>query len=143
MYLLDTNIWLERLLNQNKAGEVRQFLDSVASSELALSDFSFHSICIVLGKNRELALLDQFVTDLFVDGQTVLASLSGSDVPQVTAAMRSQKLDFDDAYQYVLSNRDRLTLISFDTDFDQTDLARLTPAQALATLSLKPPDDEI
>jgi hypothetical protein len=39
MYLLDANIWLERLLNQAKATEVKQLLDAVKSSQLAVSDF--------------------------------------------------------------------------------------------------------
>ncbi len=38
------------------------------------------------------------------------------------------------AYQYVITNRDLLTLISFDADFDHTDLVRQTPAQVLAAL---------
>ena len=34
MYLLDTNIWLERLLDQDRADEVRQLLDKVPSDQL-------------------------------------------------------------------------------------------------------------
>ena len=35
MYLLDTNIWLELLLNQEKAKEVEQFLDFIKDSEFS------------------------------------------------------------------------------------------------------------
>ena len=66
MYLLDTNIWLERLLNQTKAQDVKQMLDGVDASELAVSDFSLHSICVILGRSHKLTLLDQFLSDLFV-----------------------------------------------------------------------------
>jgi hypothetical protein len=48
--------------------------------------------------------------------------------------MQSQNLDFDDAYQYVAAKRDLLSFVSFDTDFDRSDLTRLTPAQVLAAL---------
>lgn len=47
--------------------------------------------------------------------------------------MQSQQLDFDDAYQYVIAKRDHLTLVSFDADFDRSDLERKTPAQVLAS----------
>jgi predicted nucleic acid-binding protein len=139
MYLLDTNIWLERLLNQGKAQDVKQFLDRVDDSELALSDFSLHSICVILGRTRKLALLDQFINDLFVQGRVALASLPGADVQTVTAAMQTQGLDFDDAYQYALAKRDQMTLVSFDTDFDRTNLSRQTPVQVVATLPAPPP----
>ena len=44
MYLVDTNVWLERLMDQTKANEVRQFLDNIPSEHLFITDFSFHSI---------------------------------------------------------------------------------------------------
>lgn len=31
MYLVDTNVWLERLLDQARSDEVGQFLDAIAS----------------------------------------------------------------------------------------------------------------
>ena len=41
MYLVDTNIWLERLLDQSRSDEVGRFLDAIASDELLVSDFTF------------------------------------------------------------------------------------------------------
>ena len=138
MYLLDTNVWLERLLNQARAAEVKQLLDALDSAELDVSDFSLHSICVILGRSQKLALLDQFSADLFIQGRVALLSVSGADIPSVTTAMQAQRLDFDDAYQYVLAKRNNLTLVSFDTDFDHTDLPRRTPAQVLAALPPPP-----
>ena len=46
MYLVDTNIWLERLLAQAKSDEVGDFLDRIPSNELFSTDFAFHSICV-------------------------------------------------------------------------------------------------
>jgi predicted nucleic acid-binding protein len=51
MYLVDTNIWLERLLDQDKSESVRKFLDIVPSERLFISDFSFHSIGVTAEKN--------------------------------------------------------------------------------------------
>jgi uncharacterized protein len=46
-------------------------------------------------------------------------------VEQVAAAFR---LDFDDAYQYVVAEKFDLILVSFDKDFDRTDRKRIIPA---------------
>ena len=142
MYLLDTNIWLERLLNQARAAEVKQLLDTVDSSELAVSDFSFHSICVILSRSGKFPVLDQFILDLFILGHVSLLKISPDNTHVVTAAMQTQRLDFDDAYQYALAKRDSLTLVSFDADFDRTDVPRRTPAQILAALPPPPSASE-
>jgi hypothetical protein len=41
MYLLDTNIWLERLLDQGRSGEVDTFLSSVPSDRYSSRIFHF------------------------------------------------------------------------------------------------------
>ncbi|GAI81133.1 unnamed protein product [marine sediment metagenome] len=38
-------------------------------------------------------------------------------------------LDFDDAYQYVVAEKNGLTIISFDADFDRTEKGRKTPGE--------------
>jgi predicted nucleic acid-binding protein len=40
-------------------------------------------------------------------------------------------LDFDDAYEYVAAIGHSLTLVSFDADFDHTELGRKSPAQCM------------
>ena len=40
MYLIDTNIWLENLLDQERAKEVKEFLNNVKTSQLYVSDFA-------------------------------------------------------------------------------------------------------
>lgn len=68
MYLVDTNIWLERLLAQAKSDEVKDLLDRIPSSELFITDFAFHSICVVLTRLKRETVLLKFVQDVFVDG---------------------------------------------------------------------------
>ena len=63
MYLLDTNIWLERFLDQARSENVSHFLDHVPSDRLFITDFSLHSIGIVTVKlDRKDALL-RFIQD--------------------------------------------------------------------------------
>jgi hypothetical protein len=67
VYLIDANIWLERFLDQARAEEVGNFLDRIPPEGLFITDFSFHSIGIVLSKlNRKDALL-RFVQDAFIE----------------------------------------------------------------------------
>jgi len=40
MYLLDTNLWLERMLDQARSEEVGQLPDQVPSDQLFMTDFS-------------------------------------------------------------------------------------------------------
>jgi len=47
-YLVDTNVWLERLLGQKQSQVVHQFLRLFPVSELFVSDFSIHSIGVIL-----------------------------------------------------------------------------------------------
>jgi predicted nucleic acid-binding protein len=44
MYLVDTNIFLETLLEQEKAEEVRSFFQSIDLEDVFITDFSLHSI---------------------------------------------------------------------------------------------------
>lgn len=72
MYLVDTNVWLERILDQAKSEEVGQFLDRTPAERLFITDFAFHSIGVILTKlNRSDAFLT-FVKDVFLDGNLTL-----------------------------------------------------------------------
>jgi len=129
MYLIDTNVWLERLLDQTGSDEVRKFLDNVPSEHLLITDFSFHSIGVVLEKLKRLDTLSRFVQDAFIDGAAVLLHLSPEDTQRIIQITDQYKLDFDDAYQYAAAEKYELTLISFDSDFDRTERGRKTPAE--------------
>src|SRR5262245_44938597 len=134
MYLLDTNIWLERLLGQPKANEVGQLLSLIPSDEILITDFAFHSLCVILIRlKKQQALLD-FVQDLFVDGDVSLVSIPPDKTPELVKAMRRYKLDFDDAYQYIAAQLNGLTLVTFDKDLKRKPLGGQTPAQIIASL---------
>jgi predicted nucleic acid-binding protein len=131
MYLLDTNIWLERLLDQEKSNEVRQFLDYFPSEHLCITDFSLHSIAIILSRLKRLERLKELVDDLFQHGAVALIRLDPGDLHYLIGIIGRYQLDFDDAYQYVAAEKHNLTIVSFDTDFDRTELGRKAPAELL------------
>jgi len=80
MYLLDTNIWLERLLGQAHSDDVGELLSQISSDQLLITDFSFHSICLVLTKLRRQTSAIEFVDDLFVRGQVGLLSVPPDEI---------------------------------------------------------------
>lgn len=128
MYLVDTNVWLERLLNQARSEEVGKFLDLIPSERLYMTDFAFHSILVVLSRLNKTQALLSFVQDAFIDRAVVLVRLEPEDIQRIIWAMKEFDLDFDDAYQYVSAEKYDLVLVSFDADFDRTKLGRKTPA---------------
>ena len=136
MYLVDTNVWLERLLNQDKSDEVGQFLKQVSARYLSVTDFTFHSICVVLTRLGRSDVLLDFVQDVFAESAVNLVSLKPEQTVAVIDEIKKYKLDFDDAYQYVAAEENGLTLISFDTDFDRTDKGKKTPAEVLREKSV-------
>ena len=129
MYLVDTNVWLERLLGQARSEEVGLFLSTTPSERLFITDFTFHSIGIVMSRLERSRALLEFVQDAFLDGAAVLVQLSPEDIRRLVDIMDQFKLDFDDAYQYTAAEKHGLTIVSFDADFDGTELARKTPPE--------------
>ena len=132
MYLLDSNIWLERLLNQAKSEEVGKFLNTIHSQNLFMTDLSFHSVGIILDKLNKRELLMSFVHDTFIYGAVQLINVMPSNTTEVIKFIELFNLDFDDAYQYTAAEKYNLQIVSFDTDFDKTERGRKTPAQILS-----------
>ena len=132
MYLVDTNIILELLLDQEKAGDVERLLRDTSPETLHLSEFSLYSLGIVLMRRKLHDLFVRAVDDLLVRGGIRLVRLGVKDMEGIANASRRFNLDFDDAYQYVAAEKYNLTLVSFDTDFDRTERGRKTPAELLS-----------
>jgi hypothetical protein len=131
MLLVDANVWLELLLDQERAGEVRDLLRAVPLDELAITDFALHSVGVILARNKRDDLFARFISDLLVDTGVSYVSLDYADLMALTKTRERLPLDFDDAYQYVAAEKHDLTLVSFDADFDRTDRGRKTPAEVL------------
>ena len=132
MYLVDTNIWLERLLDQERSAEVGQFLAQTSTDQLLMTDFTLHSIGVILERLGQRAVLTRFVDDVFVQGGMVLVSVRPAAMHRLVAVMERFNLDFDDAYQYVAAEQADAVIVSFDGDFDRTDRRRQTPADILS-----------
>ena len=134
VYLLGSNIWLERLLGQAQSDVVGQLLDRLPNEQMLMTDFTFHSLGVILNRLDQRAVFTMFVQDVLIDGGVALISLPPTSMAQVVTSMDRFGLDFDDAYQYSIAEREQAEIVSFDTHFDQTDRGRLTPVQVLRRL---------
>ena len=116
MFLVDTNIFLEMLLEQDKKEDCIRFLENNIGN-LSISDFSLHSIGVVLFKYGKEDIFHKFVEDVMpnVNFLSLPLELYGD----VVSARKSLNLDFDDAYQYSMAKYYRLKVVTMDKDFDR------------------------
>jgi predicted nucleic acid-binding protein len=129
IYLLDTNVWLERLLDQDRAAEVAAFFEAVPAENICISDFTVHSIGVILTRLKHPEAFLLFVQDVLIDSGVAFISVNSGSLRRVVEATTALGLDFDDAYQYAAAELYEATIISFDGDFDSTPLGRRTPAE--------------
>jgi len=133
MYLVDTNIFLEALLEQNKAQEVRSLFQKIDLEEMFITDLSLHSMGIILFGLGKFELFSSFLDDMIVDGIEIL-SLQLVELKSLHGIAQSFNLDFDDAYQYSVAEKYNLQLISFDQDFDRSKRKKKEPSEILRNL---------
>jgi len=131
VFLLDTNIWLERLLGQGQAEVVAELLDKLSPSDICMTDFTLHSIGVICNRLKQRDAFVKFVDDVLIDSDVLLVSIPANKMKRVVEIMDRFGLDFDDAYQYVAAELKKANIVSFDKDFDKTEQGRLTPMQVL------------
>jgi predicted nucleic acid-binding protein len=130
-YLVDTNIWLERLLNQDKSEVVSEFLKIIPPARLFVSDFAIHSIGVILSRLKKTETLKVFLKDLFINGQIEQLSLEPLDLIDVANNINKYNLDFDDSYQYTVAEKFALILVTFDKGFNVAGLKKKTPQEII------------
>jgi len=131
--LIDTNIVLEIILEQERAREARSLLSLTEEHVFFLSDFSLHSVGVLLFRRRQQKTYWDIIEDLVFNGGMAVISLSVDEMESVVKVAERFELDFDDAYQYVAAEKHQLAVVSFDGDFDRTERGRQTPAAVMGT----------
>lgn len=114
MYLVDTNVFLEILLTQEKQDACRKFLE-VNVGSLYISDYSLHSIGVILFRNNREEVFKKFLKDIIPNLEiTTLPKMSYGDLAEIK---KKFGLDFDDAYQYQVARERDLKIVTMDKDF--------------------------
>jgi predicted nucleic acid-binding protein len=132
MYLGDSNVWLDVLLQRPRAPEVQNFLARVPPSQTFISSFSIHTIGILLVNSGRGDAFKVFLQHALLSNGVSVLTINPLELGSLADLRAAHRLDFDDAYQYALADRHGLTLISYDADFDRTPRGRKTPVAALA-----------
>jgi predicted nucleic acid-binding protein len=127
--LLDTNIFLEIILDQEKSPDVKALLSKGEENEFFISDYSLHSIGLLLFRLKQHDVFRQFLIDMMINVGVIMISLAVEDMETAISTARMFNLDFDDAYQYSAAEKYNLTIVSFDSDFNRTPRGRKTPAE--------------
>ncbi len=130
--LIDTNLFLEIILEQENAEQAKSLLQRTREHEFFITDYSLHSIGLLLFHRRQHDAFKSFLRDLTVRAGITVISVSTDQMEAVIDASEKFRLDFDDAYQYVAAEEQGLILVSFDADFDRTTRGRKTPAAILS-----------
>jgi len=113
-FLVDTNVFLEILLSQDKKEQCKMFLNNNIGI-LNITDFSFHSIGVIMFRYAKEDIFQKFVEDVIPNIQ--LISLPIKLYMEVINAKINLNLDFDDAYQYSTAKYYELTVVTMDKDF--------------------------
>lgn len=125
MYLIDSNIFLEILLEQERKGICENFLRGIDPESIYISRFSLYSIGLMLSNRKDLQLYNKFIDEIVSNINVVHLELDS--LKEIGEVKRKFNLDFDDAYQYLSAEKLHLKIVSFDKDFDKTDTKRIEP----------------
>lgn len=96
LYLLDTNIVLELLLEREGASDVENFLTKTPRQEIFISEFTLYSLGVFLTRRKKGDTFLQFVDDMLLRGGIRPVRIEPKDMPATVDAMSRFHLDFDD-----------------------------------------------
>lgn len=131
MYLFDTNIFLEILLDQEKAGLCRASLEGVNEQRRGwVTSFSLHAIEVILERAGRLEIVRRFLTDLSQDRLFSRYETTTEEELEIARLAPKLSLDFDDTLQYYVAKKRNLSLVTLDRDFRRIkDIPVLAPGE--------------
>jgi len=125
-FLFDTNVFLEILLNQDKKEICKELLiDNIGN--IYISDFSLHSIGVILLKQKKLKIFDQFLRDILP--HSTILSLPKEKYAEISSVATKYRLDFDDAYQSLIAKEFEIGIKTMDKDF--TRISKILPVEMI------------
>ncbi|MEM3835307.1 PIN domain-containing protein [Pyrobaculum sp.] len=130
MYLIDANVFLELLYRRQRWAESYRFLEKIKSGEVRgyVLQFAVHGVSAILVKPE---LVEIFLSEIATwRGLEIVRSDVGDEIEAARAATRVG-LDFDDGLHYYYAKKLGVPIVSFDRDFDKTDVKRLEPRDAV------------
>jgi len=128
MYLIDANVVLEVLYKRDKWKECYVFLNKVKKGNVRtyILHFTLHGISAILGKPK---LVSKFLSEILTWRGLAIVNLTVEEELIASELASRVGLDFDDGLQYYCAKKLGLIIVSFDKDFDKTDVKRVEPKE--------------
>lgn len=133
-YLIDTNIFLEVLLEQDNKDSCLELLKLIEEGKIQVivTSFALHSIAIILEKLKGIDSYRDFLEVIMASAGLMTYSTTPQDEIEICAISKKFNLIFDDALHYFVAKTFRLNLASLDSDFDRTDINRMHPRDVVS-----------
>lgn len=134
--LIDSNIVFSLLLGQNDYTSTEKLFDAIEEFNVKtyIADFSIFTILIHFSKRKEGIAAIKFLQMLKSSRNLSIYKFKEENLIELMDLKFD--LDFDDKLHYYLAKKKNLQLVSYDADFDKTDLKRITPKEALEQLGI-------
>ena len=128
MYLIDANIILELLYKRSRWKESYKFLNKIKAGEVRayMLHFTLYGISAILGKPE---LVSHFLSEILTWRGLTIVDLPIEEELMASELARKIGLDFDDGLQYYYAKKAGTQIVSFDKDFDKTDVRRVEPRE--------------
>ena len=94
----------------------QDFLDQDTSAS-SISDFSLHSLGVLLFRRGRVELFRQSIADTLPE--LTILGLSASAYSELIVAQQKFNLDFDDSYQFCVARENGLAIATQDKDFNR------------------------
>ncbi|MCE4613124.1 MAG: PIN domain-containing protein [Desulfurococcales archaeon] len=130
MYLVDANVVLEVLYKRSRWEESYRLLNAVKEGSLRvyMLHYAIHGISSILGAPD---LVAELLSELLSWKGLTVADLALEEELAASRMARNVGLDFDDGLHYYFAKSRGVPIVSFDKDFDKTDITRLEPREVL------------
>ncbi len=130
MILIDTNIFLEYLLGQQRADDCLMAIEKIINDELEaiITSFSLHSIEVIMLAKGLKEELKTFLAALSEIQYITLYNTSLLEDRQAIVEMDRTKLDFDDTVQFCVARKLKVAILTLDKHFRKLkEVTVLTP----------------
>lgn len=124
------SIFLEVMLSRRRKDESKKLLELLRDGKVkgVVTDFTIHSIIVLLDNLRRLDGLEVFLSSIRAYKRLYIYPTSIIEEIRAVKIAREKGLDMDDAIQYsVALTIGAEAIVSFDRDFDGLDIPRMEP----------------
>jgi len=137
--LIDSNIILEIIFGQDKWRECQDLLKAIKNElireNVYITRFTLSAIEASCRKGKQDFLRDLLL--LICEEKIKIPKLDIRDDLMINSVRENLGLDFDDAMQFVATQKCGTYIVTFDKDFDGKAIEVKTPAQVLKTILKK------